>query len=167
MRELNMEVLDELKKYVDLRLEEAKLKISGGLSRITGVMFFILIAFGVIQLFFIMLCIVLMQALDNSLGKPWGAVVICGILIVSFALLIIFRKKLFHHTFDSLFSSAFGEPTDDIGRKREMLDFKIELSKEKLTGRYDSLVNNVAGSMAFLSTLATLFRKKKKESDES
>lgn len=156
-----MDIIDELKKYADLRLEETKLILSGGLSRITGAMFFILIAFGVIQLFSIMLCIVLMQSLDNALGKPWGAVIICGILIVTFVLLVIFRKKLFRHTFDSLFSSAFGEAADDIGRQKEMLDVKIELSKEKLTGRYDSIVNNVAGSMAFLSTLAALFRKKK------
>lgn len=158
---IEMDILDELKKYADLRLEEAKLKLSGSLSRITGAMFFILIAFGVIQLFAIMLCIVMMQSLDNALGKPWGAVIICGILIFTFALLIIFRKKLFRHTFDSLFSSAFGEATDDIARQREMLDFKIELSKEKLTGKYDSIVNNVAGSVAFLSTLSAIFRKKK------
>lgn len=103
----------DVRKYIDLRLDELRLRAVRGLSQALGQVCAMLIIAGVAVIILLLLSYALLQWLNVLLGAPWGTFIACGVFILLFVFLLAFKGRMFRDSFVKLFASAFFEADND------------------------------------------------------
>lgn len=101
------ELAQETREYVRLRIDEAKLKATRGLSVALGQTLAYLLIFIVLSIVLGLLSLALLQWLNGLLGAPWGTLIIAGVFLIALAVLWSFRGRLFRDLFVKLFIDVF------------------------------------------------------------
>ena len=102
------DVVDDLKKYVDLRVDDVKLKATKGLSVSVARVLSALVLLFVLTIIVIILTVAFVLLLGQLTGNyALGAFSALGVFLVLFLVLFCLRKKMFTGTFVKLFISIF------------------------------------------------------------
>lgn len=101
------ELVREVREYTNLRIDEAKLKASRGLSTALGQTLAYLLLFVVLSIVLGLLSLALLQWINGLLGAPWGTLIVAGIFLIVLAVLWVFRSRLFRDLFVKLFIEVF------------------------------------------------------------
>ena len=101
------ELAQEVREYVNLRIDEAKLKATRGLSVALGQTLAYLLIFAVLSIVLGLLALALLQWLNALLGTPWGTLIVSGLFAVALVLLWLRRDKMFRDLFVKLFIDVF------------------------------------------------------------
>ena len=97
----------ETKDFVNLAVDEAKLKITKGLSTALGQVMAWLVIICILSLVLGLLAFALLQWLNILVGAPWGTLIVAGVFILALVILLLCRKKLFRNMFVKLFIDVF------------------------------------------------------------
>lgn len=100
-------LLGEAQAYVDLRMDELKLKTTRGLSMALGQTLAYLLIFVVLTLLLGLLGLALVQWLNGLLGVPWGTLIVAGVFLIILVVLLLNRQRLFRNLFVKLFIDIF------------------------------------------------------------
>ena len=104
---------NETRDYIDLALDEVKLKATRGLSTALGQVLAYLLVFAVLSLVLGLLSLALLQWLNGLLGSPWGTLLIAGVFVLALFILWLNRTKLFRDMFVKLFIDVFYDTEAD------------------------------------------------------
>ena len=147
----------DLRKYVDLRAEQAKLRTAEGLSKAVSQCLVMFIVAVLSLIIFILLSVTGIKMLDSLWGEPWGTVAVCALYLLIVIILCIFRKKIFLNLFKGVFSDTF-----KISRK-ESLESQIAEVGEQIKFQEQSVRRSgraLKKSMAPLSIAANIVSNK-------
>lgn len=101
------ELAQELREYAGLRIDEAKLKATRGLSTALGQTLAYLLIFSVLSIVLGLLALALLQWMNGMLGAPWGTLIVAGVFLIALVVLWTVRGKLFRDLFVKLFIDVF------------------------------------------------------------
>ena len=107
------ELAQEEREYADLRLDEAKLKATRGLSTALGQTLAYLLIIAVLAIALGLLALALLQWLNGLLGAPWGTLIVAGVFLIALAILWAARGRLFKDLFVKLFIDVFYDPEEE------------------------------------------------------
>ena len=107
------EIAKETREYVDLRIDEAKLKLTRGLSTALGQTLSYLLIIAVLVIVLGLLALALLQWLNGLLGAPWGTLIVAGVFLIALAILWAARSRLFKDLFVKLFIDVFYDPEEE------------------------------------------------------
>ena len=107
------ELAQEAREYADLRLDEAKLKATRGLSTALGQTLAYLLIIAVLAIALGLLALALLQWLNGLLGAPWGTLIVAGVFLIALAILWAARSRLFTDLFVKLFIDVFYDPEEE------------------------------------------------------
>lgn len=107
------ELASEAREYADLRIDEAKLKATRGLSKALGQTLTYLLIIVVLGLVLGLLSYALLQWLNTLLGAPWGTLSVAGILLLFLIVLLLNRNRLFRDMFVKMFIDVFYDTERD------------------------------------------------------
>ncbi len=107
------ELAQEAREYADLRLDEAKLKATRGLSTALGQTLAYLLVIAVLAIALGLLALALLQWLNGLLGAPWGTLIVAGVFLIALAILWAARSRLFKDLFVKLFIDVFYDPEEE------------------------------------------------------
>lgn len=155
-----MDIISNLKKYVDLRIDDARLKIAGGFSSAVSAILKIKAAMLLIFLALAFAAVALEQWLSDTVGRPWGALIVCGVMLIAFTVLVLSHKRILGHTLDRIFSASFGVDTDDIKAEKKKVETELALTEYSISDEYTRAKDFVTGLTTALSFFRA-FRKKK------
>ncbi|MCQ2182279.1 MAG: hypothetical protein MJY89_02600 [Bacteroidales bacterium] len=96
-----------MKTYVNLRIDEVKLKAIKGISSTFGKLFSFLLILAVFIILLGLLSVALVQWLNGIFKAPIGTLIVAGAFLVLFAVLVLCRKKLFRNTFIKPLAETF------------------------------------------------------------
>ena len=114
MAEKSLEHLaKEAREYADLRIDEAKLKATRGLSTALGQTLAYLLIIVVIAIVLGLLSFALLQWLNSLVGAPWGTLIVAGVFLIVLVALWVSRGKLFRDIFVKLFIDVFYDTDSD------------------------------------------------------
>ena len=109
------ELASEAREYIDLKVEEVKLRTAKGLSVSVSKLLGMVLILGVLSSVLLVLsfgCILLFGEAIGSYG--WAALSVAGVLIVLLVVLFFLKDKLFSGSFVKLFIKLFfGDGEDD------------------------------------------------------
>ncbi len=97
----------ETKDFVNLAVDEAKLKITKGLSTALAQVLAWLFIICILAIVLGLLAFALLQWLNILVGAPWGTLIVAGVFILALVILLLCRKKLFRNMFVKLFIDVF------------------------------------------------------------
>ena len=101
-------MMDDLKDYVDLRMDELKLRLTKSLSVAMGRLVALLLVVGLLIIVLALLAVVLIQWLGRWTGSiAVSSSIVCGVFLIVTAVLFFQRKRLFRNTFVKLFIGIF------------------------------------------------------------
>jgi len=104
----------EAKEYIDLRLDELKLRTVRGLSITLTKLVGLFLMLGVLTALLLVLSFACVLLLGELMGSYAGAAfIVAGVLLVGFVLLVVFRDRLFKNTFVPLFVKLFFPSKED------------------------------------------------------
>ncbi len=115
----------DIKEYLDLRVDEVKLRAAKGLSLSTSkivALLLIVIVGGVLLLAIAAAGVLLLGELMGSYAGAAG--IVAGVLLLFFLVLLLLRKRLFRNTFVSAFTDAFF-PGEDGPATMKQLDRRL------------------------------------------
>ena len=104
----------DIRKYIDLRLEETKLRVAKSISTILSQIAAYLIIIVLVIITVCFLVILEMQCLNECLGQPYGTLIAIGTLVFIIAILFLLRKRLFAGIFGKGIAGALGLVTNDV-----------------------------------------------------
>ena len=107
------ELAQEAREYADLRLDEAKLKATRGLSTALGQTLAYLLIIAVLAIALGLLALALLQWLNGLLGAPWGTLIVAGVFLIALAILWAARGRLFKDLFVKLVIDVFYDPEEE------------------------------------------------------
>ena len=114
MAEKSLEHLaKEAREYADLRIDEAKLKATRGLSTALGQTLAYLLIIVVVAIVLGLLSFALLQWLNSLVGAPWGTLIVAGVFLIVLVALWVSRGKLFRDIFVKLFIDVFYDTDSD------------------------------------------------------
>lgn len=97
----------ETKNFVNLAVDEAKLKVTKGLSTALAQVLAWLFIICILAIVLGLLAFALLQWLNILVGAPWGTLIVAGVFILTLVILLLCRKKLFRNMFVKLFIDVF------------------------------------------------------------
>lgn len=97
----------ETKDFVNLAIDEAKLKVTKGLSTSLAQVLAWLFIICILAIVLGLLAFALLQWLNILVGAPWGTLIVAGVFILALVILLLCRKKLFRNMFVKLFIDVF------------------------------------------------------------
>ena len=103
----------ETRDYVNLAIDEVKLKTTRGLSTALGQILSWLIIISVLSLVLGLLSFALLQWLNGLVGSPWGTLIVAGVFLLVLLVLFLNRQKLFRDLFVKLFIDVFYDTDDE------------------------------------------------------
>ena len=106
------EMVSELKRYVDLRADEVKLKTTRSLSAALGQVCTFLVIIAVVMIILSLLAYALLQWINSLIGAPWGTLTVCGLFVILLIVIIARSRSLFMGSFVKLFT--------DLGSAQEL-----------------------------------------------
>lgn len=101
------ELAQEVREYANLRIDEAKLKATRGLSTALGQTLAYLLIFIVLSIVLGLLALALLQWINGLLGAPWGTLIVAAVFLILFCALWAVRGRLFRDLFIKLFIDVF------------------------------------------------------------
>lgn len=107
------ELVKEGKRYVDLSVDEIKLKTTRALSNALGQVLAHLLIFAVLSLLLGLLSFALLQWLNVLLGAPWGTLAVATLVFILMGVLWLCRGSLFRDLFVKLFIDVFYDTNQD------------------------------------------------------
>ena len=99
--------------FLNLAVDEAKLKITRGLSTALSQFLAYLVIICILSLVLGLLSLALLQWINSLLGAPWGTLMIAAVFLLVLVILWISRKKLFRNRFVKLFIDVFYDADDE------------------------------------------------------
>lgn len=87
------------RQYADLRVREARLKMSRSVSAVLSRALAAVLLIIVLGIVLGLVAVVLIQWLNGLLGAPWGSLAVLGLFIVVLLVLWLLRKRLFRGFF--------------------------------------------------------------------
>ena len=150
----------ETREYVDLRLNQAKLKASKVLCRSLSMVLSMFLVVGVLLIVLGLVAYALLYWLNSAVGAPWGTLIVLCFFLIVLAVLWIFRKKLFSNMFVKFFTDDDSIRTsEDLDRAICLVDSRVEdhhrESKESLSGFKTAF--SAAGKGLRLASMITRF----------
>lgn len=103
----------ETRDYVNLAIDEVKLKTTRGLSTALGQILSWLIIIAVLSLLLGLLSLALLQWINGLVGSPWGTLIVAAVFGLALLILFLNRQKLFRDMFVKLFIDVFYDTDDD------------------------------------------------------
>ena len=103
----------ETRDYVNLAIDEVKLKTTRGLSTALGQILSWLIIIAVLSLVLGLLSLALLQWINGLVGSPWGTLIVAAVFGLALLILFLNRQKLFRDMFVKLFIDLFYDTDDD------------------------------------------------------
>ena len=103
----------ETRDYVNLAIDEVKLKTTRGLSTALGQILSWLIIIAVLSLVLGLLSLALLQWINGLVGSPWGTLIVAAVFGLALLILFLNRQKLFRDLFVKLFIDVFYDTDDD------------------------------------------------------
>lgn len=97
----------ETKDFLNLAVDEAKLKVTKGLSTALAQVLAWLFIICILAIVLGLLAFALLQWLNILVGAPWGTLIVAGVFILALVILLLCRKKLFRNMFVKLFIDVF------------------------------------------------------------
>lgn len=97
----------ETKDFLNLAVDEAKLKVTKGLSTALAQILAWLFIICILAIVLGLLAFALLQWLNILVGAPWGTLIVAGVFILALVILLLCRKKLFRNMFVKLFIDVF------------------------------------------------------------
>lgn len=110
--------------YIDLKIEEAKLKASDGISGVVARILSMFIAAVLVIVLLVFLALALMQWLNepDMLGEPFGTLAAAGALLLIVLIFFVCGKSMFRRSIDRTLTDSLGVDSD-----RKLKDVKSEL----------------------------------------
>lgn len=102
----------ETKDFLNLAVDEAKLKVTKGLSTALAQVLAWLFIICILAIVLGLLAFALLQWLNILVGAPWGTLIVAGVFILALVILLLCRKKLFRNMFVKLFIDVFYDKDD-------------------------------------------------------
>jgi len=99
--------MEKMKTYVNLRIDEVKLKVIKGISSTFSRLFSYLLILAVFIILLGLLSVALVQWLNGIFEAPLGTLIVAGLFLLLFVVLILCRKKLFRNTFIKPLAETF------------------------------------------------------------
>lgn len=100
--------MSELKDYIDLKVDELKLRSTQGLSLAMGRLASALLIVGLLIIVLGLLAVVLIHWLGELTGSmAIASSIVCGVFLVALVIVYSQRKRLFRDTFVQLFIKVF------------------------------------------------------------
>ena len=99
--------------FLNLAVDEAKLKITRGLSTALSQFLAYLVIICILSLVLGLLSLALLHWINSLLGAPWGTLMIAAVFLLVLVILWISRKKLFRNRFVKLFIDVFYDADDE------------------------------------------------------
>ncbi len=103
----------ETQDYINLAIDEVKLKTTRGLSTALGQILSWLIIIAVLSLVLGLLSLALLQWINGLVGSPWGTLIVAAVFGLALLILFLNRQKLFRDMFVKLFIDVFYDTDDD------------------------------------------------------
>lgn len=100
--------MNDLKQYIDLKVDELKLRATKGLSVAMGRLVAMFLIIGLLLIVLSLMAVVLIQWLAELTGSMFiASAVVCGVFSLVLVVLLMLRKRLFRNTFVKLFIQIF------------------------------------------------------------
>lgn len=100
--------MSDLKDYIDLKVDELKLRTTQGLSVATGRIVSALLLFAMLVIVLSLITVVLISWLSVWTGSlPIACSIVCGVFVLALVILFLLRKRLFRDSFVRVFISIF------------------------------------------------------------
>ena len=160
------EIFTEIKRYADLRVEEAKLKFAKGFSGIMSQMISLFLALMVLIILLALASVATMQYLNAKIGSPWGALIVCGTLLVMLVILVICRKRLLHRVFDAMFTGLFSARSRNPEEGIPTIERDIAASEAAISDKYNG-IRHFAGAACAVMSFINGLKKSKSEKDKA
>lgn len=103
----------DVQEYVQLAVDEAKLKTTRALSNALSQFLSSLVIICTASLVLGLLSIALLQWVNGLLGAPWGTLLVAAFFVLVLIVLCMCRKQLFRNMFVKLFIDAFYDDEDE------------------------------------------------------
>jgi hypothetical protein len=99
--------------YLNLAVDEAKLKITRGLSTALSQVLAYLVIIFTLSLVVGLLSLALLQWINGLLGAPWGTLIVAAFFVLALVVLWANRQKMFRDLFVQLFIDVFYDNDDE------------------------------------------------------
>ena len=127
-------------KYADLRVREARLKMSRSVSEAISRALSTFLLICILGIVLGLVAIVLLQWLNTVLGTPWGSLLVLGLFLVALVVLWLLRKRLFRGIFvGALAGDEKISSVEDLDREIERVDDKVKACHESTMGFVDGV----------------------------
>lgn len=103
----------EAQDFLQLAVDEAKLKVTRGLSTALSQALAYLVIICILTLVLGLLSLALLQWINGLVGAPWGTLIIAAVFVLVLAILWLNRQKLFRDMFVKLFIEVFYDGEDE------------------------------------------------------
>ena len=150
-------ITDYIEKYIDLKIEEAKLKSADALSNVLSIFVVAIIVVIIFAAILVFLAIILMQWLNKPdvLGEPWGTVIAGAPLISLVIILALNRSRMFRKPFYKVFTQSLKVNSTDIDKDLARVEGELKQLKES------SVVNPVAAISGIYCFVKNIFERKR------
>ena len=103
----------DVQEYVQLAVDEAKLKTTRALSNALSQFLSSLVIICTVSLVLGLLSIALLQWVNGLLGAPWGTLLVAAFFVLVLIVLCLCRTRMFRDMFVKLFIDAFYDDEDE------------------------------------------------------
>lgn len=103
----------EAQEFLNLAVDEAKLKITRGLSTAISQVLAYLVIIITLSLVLGLLSFALLQWLNGLLGAPWGTLAVAAVFVLILLILWLNREKMFRDMFVQLFIDVLYDTGDE------------------------------------------------------
>ena len=148
-----------LKRFIEYKLEERKLKSVSGLSFSLSVLLSVFITVILVLNAILLVSIALMFRLDNIWGSPWGVVTVAGGLILVAVIFFLFRKTLFRRSFKKLLANTLKVQSQDIESDIKEATYYADIEQERISRpvrKVTRFLNNSRNLIGLAATTATV-----------
>lgn len=148
-----------LRRFIEYKLEERKLKSVSGLSFSFSVLLSVLIAVILVLNAVLLVSIALMYWLDKIWGAPWGVVTVAGGLVLVALIFFLFRKTLFRNSFKKLLSNTLKVQSQDIESDIKEASYYADIEQERISKpvrQFTRFLNNSRNLIGLAATTATV-----------
>lgn len=128
-------LVNEIKEYADIRLDEFKFKATRSLSSILSRALTAFLVTGLLLILLVLLSIAMLQWLNGVFGAPFGTLIVCGVIAVLLLVIFSLRKVLFHGLFVKMAFEDIGIHNDE-----ELENALVDVEKRKV--RSENKFNN-------------------------
>lgn len=158
-------MFSEFKQYVDLRIEEAKLKVSDEIAGILSLIITIFVATIISITVFALIAFAVMGWLNrpDMLGQPWGTVISIGFLLLILLAAIIVGKRVFPKVIRRALVKRIGTVTNDVRDDIQAVMSDVRSTEDRLMSspavvNVQNLTSGIALTVAAVRKIIKMFK---------